>query len=235
MTAGPAGQRTDGNEESRPSIDPDARRVRVATRTRIPIYGADPELARLGTKSGGRGVFASAGVTYPIGAENLRSLDDLLQALGEMRAQKPDLTRAIVKLNDALSGEGNAVVDLRELPPPGAADERLRVGERLDRMVLEAPGVGVDAYLDALASRGGVVEERLVGPDLRSPSVQLAITPGRFHGVISTHTPTGSRSVTSRPGGTIGIVSPKILLAAPPQYSKTLATMSPPPPEKGFA
>ena len=43
---------------------------------------------------------------------------------------------------------------------------------------------------------------------------------------MSTHTPTGSRSVTSIPGGLIGIVSPKILLAAPPQYSKTLATRS---------
>ena len=55
---------------------------------------------------------------------------------------------------------------------------------------------------------------------------QLAITAGKFHGVISAHTPTGSRRVTSRPGGTIGIVSPVILFAAPPQYSKTLATMS---------
>ena len=55
---------------------------------------------------------------------------------------------------------------------------------------------------------------------------QLAITAGKFHGVISAHTPTGSRSVTSSPGGTIGIVSPVILFAAPPQYSKTLATMS---------
>ena len=53
-----------------------------------------------------------------------------------------------------------------------------------------------------------------------------AITAGKFHGVISTQTPTGSRSVTSIPGGMIGIVSPKILLAAPPQYSKTLATRS---------
>ena len=40
---------------------------------------------------------------------------------------------------------------------------------------------------------------------------------------MSAHTPTGSRSVTSMPGGTIGIVSPKILFAAPPQYSKTFA------------
>ena len=55
---------------------------------------------------------------------------------------------------------------------------------------------------------------------------QLAITAGKFHGVMRAHTPTGSRSVRSMPGGTIGIVSPVILLAAPPQYSKTLAAMS---------
>ncbi len=48
---------------------------------------------------------------------------------------------------------------------------------------------------------------------------QFAITAGKFHGLIRTQGPTGSRSVTSRPGGTIGIVSPKILFAAPPQYS----------------
>ena len=55
---------------------------------------------------------------------------------------------------------------------------------------------------------------------------QLAITAGKFHGVMRAHTPTGSRRVTSMPGGTIGIVSPVILFAAPPQYSKTFATMS---------
>jgi len=53
-----------------------------------------------------------------------------------------------------------------------------------------------------------------------------AITPGKFHGVIRAHTPTGSRRVTSIPGGATGIVSPMILVAAPPQYSNTLATSS---------
>ena len=44
----------------------------------------------------------------------------------------------------------------------------------------------------------------------------VAITRGKFHGVMSAQTPTGSRSVTSRPGSWTGTVSPKILLAAPP-------------------
>ncbi len=51
-----------------------------------------------------------------------------------------------------------------------------------------------------------------------------AMTIGKFHGVISAQTPTGSRSVTSIPLSCTGIVSPKILLAAPPQYSRTSAT-----------
>ena len=104
----------------------------LALRLGIPIYGADPELALLGTKSGGREVFACAGVSYPNGREDLRSVDDLLTGLADMRTTKPGLTRAIVKLNDAVSGEGNAVIDLAELPAlgnPGAAallEQRVR-------------------------------------------------------------------------------------------------------------
>src|SRR5579883_1243637 len=51
-----------------------------------------------------------------------------------------------------------------------------------------------------------------------------AITSGKFQGVMRAHTPTGSRRVTSRPASCTGMVSPKILLAAPPQYSRTAAT-----------
>jgi hypothetical protein len=104
-----------------------------------------------------------------------------------LRATKPELVEVLVKLDDGVSGEGNAVVDLRELPRPGSDDERPRVAERLERMMLDAPGVSVDAYLDGLASRGGVVEERLIGPDLRSPSAQLSITPTGDVEVVSTH------------------------------------------------
>jgi hypothetical protein len=53
----------------------------------------------------------------------------------------------------------------------------------------------------------------------------VAITSGKFHGVMSAQTPTGSRSVTSSPGSWTGTVSPKILLAAPPQYSRVSATI----------
>ena len=47
------------------------------------------------------------------------------------------------------------------------------------------------------------------------PSFQLAMFIGKFQGTISPQTPTGSRRVRSRPGFETGIVSPKILFAAP--------------------
>jgi hypothetical protein len=59
-----------------------------ALRLGIPIYGADPKLSALGTKSGAREVFDSAGVSHPIGRGDLRSLDDLLIALEQMRELK---------------------------------------------------------------------------------------------------------------------------------------------------
>ena len=47
------------------------------------------------------------------------------------------------------------------------------------------------------------------------PSFQAAMFCGKFQGTISPTTPIGSRSVKSRPGMEVGIVSPWCLLAAP--------------------
>src|SRR4051794_4309412 len=43
----------------------------------IPMYGADPRLAPLGSKTGCRRMFAEAGIPHPLGVENLRTLDDM--------------------------------------------------------------------------------------------------------------------------------------------------------------
>jgi hypothetical protein len=104
----------------------------------IPMYGADPRLADLGTKSGCRRLFAEVGVAYPLGAENLHSLDDIADAVLAMRAERPLMDSAIVKLNDGVSGEGNAVVRLAGLPAPGLPDERAEVLKRLRTMELES-------------------------------------------------------------------------------------------------
>jgi hypothetical protein len=175
----------------------------LTLRLGIPIYGANPETAPLGTKSGGREVFASTGVSHPIGRENLRSRDDLLNALREMRDKKPGVTRAIVKLNDAVSGEGSALVELADLPTLGAAEAAALMEQRVRSMTFALSSMTFERFFNSLAEHGGIVEECIRGIGFSSPSVQMRITPLGEVEVLSTHDqilggPTGQSFLGSR-------------------------------------
>ena len=82
----------------------------------IPMNGLDPALCHLGTKSGSRKVFREAGVPMPAGFEDVRSGTEVEKTLGELQRMRPGLRRAVVKLDEGFSGEGNAVVDLPTSP-----------------------------------------------------------------------------------------------------------------------
>jgi hypothetical protein len=153
----------------------------------IPLYGADPKHLDFGTKSGCRRLFAEEGVPHPLGYEELHSMDELLGALEKMRRQRPAIAKAIVKLDEGVSGEGNATVDLAGVPAPGDAGERAALRARLEAMRFELPSQTLPEYLEKLAARGGIVEERLSGAEFRSPSVQLRVTPLGEVELLSTH------------------------------------------------
>ena len=106
----------------------------------IPMYGADPRLVHLGTKTGCRRLFAEEGVRHPLGYEDLHDLDEVADAVVSMRTQRSTAADVIVKLNEGVSGQGNALVDLRGLPPAGAADERAEIVQRLRPHAVRAPG-----------------------------------------------------------------------------------------------
>ena len=159
----------------------------VALSLGIPMYGADPRLAHLGSKSGCRRLFAEVGVPHPLGVENLHGLEDAATAVIGMRAEHRTMDSAILKLDEGVSGQGNAIVDLSALPPSGSSDERRVVLDRLRGMQLESQAISVDTYLATLARTGGIVEERVVGTDLRSPSVQLRALPDGEVELLSTH------------------------------------------------
>ena len=91
----------------------------------IPMYGADPRFFHYGTKTGCRRLFAELGVRHPLGEEDLAEVGDVVEALARLRAERPAAAQAIVKLNEGVSGEGNASVDLRGLPTAGSDGERL--------------------------------------------------------------------------------------------------------------
>jgi hypothetical protein len=159
----------------------------VALTLGIPMYGADPRLATLGTKSGCRRMFDEVGVRYPVGAEDLRTVDDLVAALAQMRHRRPSMQEAIVKLNEGVSGSGNALVDLRGLPGPGDQREATSLRERVLGLAVEDPDIARDAYLSAFEVDGGVVEERITGAVITSPSVQMRAAPDGTVELLSTH------------------------------------------------
>src|SRR5206468_3462863 len=92
------------------------REKELALQLGIPMYGADPKFFPLGTKSGCRKIFLEENIPHPLGQENLGGEEEVLHAIAQMRTRKPSIKQVLVKLNEGVSGEGNAVVDLTGLP-----------------------------------------------------------------------------------------------------------------------
>src|SRR5215471_16759583 len=153
----------------------------------IPMYGADPKFLAFGTKSGSRRLFVEEGIPHPAGRENIHSTAAVIEAIRAVRHEKPGVCQVIVKLNEAMSGQGNALIDLRALPPPGAPDEARQIEDRLRDMRCELAGMTSEAFSERLEQLGGVVEERIAGEEFRSPSVQLRVTPLGEVELLSTH------------------------------------------------
>ena len=159
----------------------------LAVRLGIPMYATDPRFYAFGTKSGCRQIFAEEGVAHPLGFEDLRSAEDVVEALARMRARKPSMHHAIVKLNEGVLGMGNAIIDLQDLPPPGHSSEQEALVERLHGLLFELPNNRYEEYIARLGERGGIVEELIEGEEVRSPSAQLRVAPTGEVELLSTH------------------------------------------------
>ena len=124
-------------------------------------------------------------MSHPLGIEDIHSAGDLAHALIEMRARKPSIRKVVVKLNEGVSGEGNAHLDLDGLQETGSSVGA--VTDRLQALRFESSEMSSDTYFAKLAERGGIVEERIVGRDFHSPSAQLRVTPLGVVEALSTH------------------------------------------------
>ena len=156
---------------------------RLAVLLGIPLNGVDPALSSLGTKSGSRKVFREAGVACPDGFEDLSGQGDVAEALLELKRKKPALRRAVVKLNDSFSGEGNALFRY----PAAGGDSLSAVREALASLEFSVDWETVDDYMDRFRRMGGIVEEWIEGAEKKSPSVQLRVDPHGAVVPVSTH------------------------------------------------
>lgn len=158
----------------------------------IPLYACDPALLDLGTKSGSRKVFREAGVPLPAGFEDLRTPDDIANAVASLWEQDRSLRKAVVKLNEGFSGEGNAIFryePLRDqLEAAGSHGARVElVRGALPHLEFEARSETWERFSASMAAMEGVVEAFIEGDEKYSPSVQCRVTPVGEPQAISTH------------------------------------------------
>lgn len=158
----------------------------LAVQLGIPMYACDPELSHLGNKSRSRSTFRDVGLNLPAGFEDVRDRGDVISALVELAVTEPGVNRAVIKLNDGFSGEGNAIAPLdviSEATSPHKTAERLLQGG----LRFEAKDESWEAYEPKLEAMGGVVEVFIEHEHLRSPSVQMRIDPLGEVKLVSTH------------------------------------------------
>ncbi|MEO6405046.1 MAG: hypothetical protein ABIY51_13550 [Ferruginibacter sp.] len=93
----------------------------LAVQLGIPLFGTDPDKFYEGSKSGSRKTFRAAGVNLPDGFEDLNTKEDIVKALSALKRKYPDMRKAVLKMNDGFSGDGNAIYRFPEL----AVDDEL--------------------------------------------------------------------------------------------------------------
>lgn len=157
----------------------------LAVRLQIPIFGCDPDLYELGTKSSSRKIFRECGLNVPAGFEDLRTEEDIIHALAELKKQNPAMRKAVVKINDGFSGDGNAVFSFSGMGDDNI-EEQVRKSIRTGLKIV-AGDLSYDAFINKYKEMGGIVEAFVEGEIKESPSVQCRITPLGVSEVLSTH------------------------------------------------
>jgi PGM1 C-terminal domain/ATP-grasp domain len=158
----------------------------LALQLQIPLYGCDPELNYLGTKSSGRKLFKSLNILTPYGFEDVKNKAEVIRCLALLKQQKPWLRKAVIKMNDGFSGEGNAVFSYDGAP----GDDSLHnwIAEHInDHLKIVASKLSAELFFKKFEQMEGIVEEFLDAELITSPSVQCLIDPLGNVSVLSTH------------------------------------------------
>ncbi|MBP6431794.1 MAG: hypothetical protein KA319_08510 [Ferruginibacter sp.] len=158
----------------------------LALQLQLPIYGCNPNLWYWGTKSGSRSIFKTCGIPVPKGFEDLQNEEDIIDGLTALYIQNPGIKKAVVKMNDGFSGDGNAIFAYHLI------DKNIPIKEQIKNQLPKilqpvAKNLTYMHFIEKFISMGGIVEEFVVGHPVASPSVQCRINPLGKIDIISTH------------------------------------------------
>lgn len=159
---------------------------KLAVTLQIPIFGCDPDLQDLGNKSSSRKIFRACNIPMPSGFEDVYTKGDVIGALLKLKEQNPSLRKAVVKLNEGFSGDGNALFTYADVASGEGLYESLEA-QLPQRLEMVAKDMSFYQFMEKMGAGGGVVEAFIEGDRKESPSVQCRINPLGKVEVISTH------------------------------------------------
>jgi len=158
----------------------------LAVHLGIPLFGTDPDKFYEGSKSGGRKTFRESGVNLPEGFEDLHTKQEVIKSLAALKRTKSSVRKAVIKINEGFSGEGNAIYRYPDMPIDDRLEETITTSfSKCIKTV--AKDISENLFFEKIASMGGIAEEFLEGEVKMSPSVQCVINPDRSVDVVSTH------------------------------------------------
>ncbi|GCL37595.1 MULTISPECIES: peptide ligase PGM1-related protein [Sphaerospermopsis] len=164
----------------------------LSLKLNVPLYAAAPDLQIWGTKSGSREIFHQSNVPHPDGSKLVWKYQDLATAAANLWESQPTLKRMVVKLNEGISGEGNALLDLRPLldvaPGTSSHSERVeKISNNFTNLRFQATQETWGNFSQRIPELGAIVEAFVEGEIKFSPSVQGRITPDGKVEILSTH------------------------------------------------
>lgn len=158
----------------------------LALKLDLPIYGTNPDLNFIGSKSGSRKIFKACGLLVPDGFEDVQGEEDVIEKLALLKRKHPSLQKAVIKLNDGFSGDGNAVFSFQHAPDDSRLEDWIR-DQLPHHLQIIAERLHYDTFMEKLEAMKGIVEVFIDGAEKSSPSVQCRISPIGQVSVLSTH------------------------------------------------
>jgi hypothetical protein len=177
---------------------------KVAIKLDIPLYGINENLSVFGTKSGSIKTFTTCEVPCLDAITNLKTRDDLFNAIAKLAKKYPEHRGLIIKLEDYPAGEGNVIFsaqkfwEITKLGKDSALktlsrniadnfDKCCEQSEKLPHKKFSFYFETIENYLDVFERVGGIVELFIQANDFYSPSCQIRILPNKKVVVLSTH------------------------------------------------
>jgi hypothetical protein len=158
----------------------------LAVQLGIPLFGTDPDKFYEGSKSGGRKTFRESGVNLPDGYEDLKTKEEVITALATLKRKDPSLRKAVVKMNEGFSGDGNAIYYYRDTPVDDKLEQAI-AATLSENFKTVAKDVSETLFFEKFALMGGIVEVFVEGSIKMSPSAQCVINPDKHIDIVSTH------------------------------------------------